>query len=100
MPFISISRKREHSGLQRRRTAGLKLLGWSCWAQLQSHVVRQLVEEHRVSLVSIQETKLDFCDHTIIRDMLGSDFDFFDLLASHTCGGDRACLESLFLVGL
>jgi len=50
-------------------------------------VVRQLVEEQRVSLVSIQETKLDSYDHTIIRDMLGSDFDFFDLPASHTCGG-------------
>ena len=50
-------------------------------------MVRQLVEEQRVSLVSIQETKLDSCDHTIIGDMLGSDFDFFDLPASHTCGG-------------
>ena len=51
------------------------------------NVVRQLVEEQWVSLVSIQETKLDSCDHTIIRDMLGSDFDFFDLPVSHTCGG-------------
>ena len=50
-------------------------------------MVRQLAEEQRASLVSIQETKLDSYDHTIIRDMLGSDFDFFDLPASHTCGG-------------
>lgn len=51
------------------------------------NVVRELVGQERVSLVSLQETKLDDCDEAMIMDMfdLGCDFSF--LPACHTCGG-------------
>ena len=51
------------------------------------NVVRNLAGEQRASLVSLQETKLDSCSDSIVRDMLGLDFDYFALPASHTCGG-------------
>ena len=59
--------------------------GLNCRAR--RNVVRNLAGEQRASLVSLQETKLDSCSDSIVRDMLGLDFDYFALPASHTCGG-------------
>jgi len=51
------------------------------------NVVRDLVGQERVSLISLQETKLDDCDEAMIMDMFGLGFDFSFLPACHTCGG-------------
>src|SRR6185503_7263283 len=40
-----------------------------------------------VSLISLQETKLDACDDVLVRQMLGSLFDFLALPSCNTCGG-------------
>ena len=50
-------------------------------------MVRDLVRQECVSLVSLQETKLDDCDEAMITDMFSLDFDFSFLPACHTCGG-------------
>ena len=39
-------------------------------------MVRDLVRQECVSLVSLQETKLDDCDEAMITDMFSLDFDF------------------------
>ena len=39
-------------------------------------MVRDLVRQECVSLVSLQETKLDDCDEAMIMDMFGLGFDF------------------------
>lgn len=46
----------------------------------------ELVGEHRASLVSFQETKLDTCIDVIVRDLLGLSFDF-SLPATNISGG-------------
>ena len=56
-------------------------------ARARRNVVRELVSQEHVSLISLQETKLDGCDDRIILDMLGSSFDYFFLPAYNTCGG-------------
>ena len=48
------------------------------------NVVKELVGEHRASLISFQETKLDTCTNAIVRDLLGLSFDYFSLPATNT----------------
>jgi len=50
-------------------------------------VVRELVTQEHISLISLQESKLDVCDDRLVLEMLGPLFDYFYLPASHTCGG-------------
>ena len=38
-------------------------------------------------MISLQETKLDDCDDTMIRELFGLGFEFASLPACHTCGG-------------
>ena len=56
-------------------------------ARARCNVVRELVSQEHVSLISLQETKLDDCDDRLILDLLGSCFDYFFLPACNTCGG-------------
>lgn len=49
--------------------------------------MHDLVAQERVSLVMLHETKLDACNDLIIRELLGDDFDYLTLPATHTCGG-------------
>lgn len=56
-------------------------------ARARRNVVRELVAQEHVSLISLQETKLDDCDDRLLLDLLGSMFDYFFLPASNTCGG-------------
>ena len=56
-------------------------------SQARRNVVRELVVQERISLISLQETKLDDCDDRLILDMFGPLFDYFYLPAAHTCGG-------------
>jgi len=51
------------------------------------NVVRELVAQERVSLLALQETKLNDCDDAIIRELVGVGFDYCFLPACHTCGG-------------
>lgn len=50
-------------------------------------VVRELVAQERVSLLTLQETKLDVCDDALVMDLLGPGFDYFCLPADNTRGG-------------
>nr|TKV94306.1 hypothetical protein SEVIR_9G285200v2 [Setaria viridis] len=49
--------------------------------------IHELVWSERVSLLCLQEAKLDVVDRTLILDMLGLDFDYYALPAVHSCGG-------------
>lgn len=49
--------------------------------------VRELARSENVSLLCLQETKLDVVTRDLILDMLGLDFDYFALPAVHTRGG-------------
>src|SRR6185312_13868579 len=53
-------------------------------ARARRNAVRQLVADQCVSL---QETKLADCDDAIIRELVGTNFDFFSLPAAQTSGG-------------
>lgn len=48
------------------------------------NVVRELVGQEHISLVSLQETKLDHCDEAMIRNTFGLGFDYFFLPARQT----------------
>ena len=50
-------------------------------------VVKELVTQERFTLVALQETKLQTCDHALVLEMLGTGFDYFHVPATHTCGG-------------
>ena len=50
-------------------------------------VVKELVSQERFTLVALQETKLQTCDHAMVLEMLGTGFDYFHVPATHTCGG-------------
>ena len=50
-------------------------------------VVRELIQQENISLVSLQETKLDVCTANVVLEVCGSGFDFFFLPAANTCGG-------------
>ena len=45
-------------------------------ARARRNVVRELVSQEHVSLISLQETKLDSCDDRLILDQLGWSFDY------------------------
>jgi hypothetical protein len=49
--------------------------------------IQELVQSERASFVCLQETKFDVLDGTLVKDMLGLEFDYFALPAVHTCGG-------------
>lgn len=51
------------------------------------NVVRELVAQERISLISLQETKLDVCNDALVTEMLGYGFDYVTLPAIQTCGG-------------
>ncbi|CAN6279296.1 unnamed protein product [Urochloa humidicola] len=46
--------------------------------------INELVRSERVSLLYLQETKLDDVTKSLIIDMLGLDYDYFALPAAHT----------------
>ncbi|CAN6348526.1 unnamed protein product [Urochloa humidicola] len=50
-------------------------------------MVRQVVDQERISLLTLQETKLNAGNEALVGDMLGPSFDFFLLPASNTSGG-------------
>lgn len=56
-------------------------------ARARRYVVHDLVAPERVSLVMLQETKLDVCNHLLIKELLEDDFDYRTLPATHTFGG-------------
>lgn len=51
------------------------------------NVVRELVSQENISLLSLQETKLDNCSVELVREICGAGFDFFFQLADNSCGG-------------
>ncbi|KAG2658439.1 hypothetical protein PVAP13_1KG219610, partial [Panicum virgatum] len=51
------------------------------------NVVRELIAQENISLLSLQETKLDTCSAIIIMETCGAGFNFVFLPASNTCGG-------------
>ncbi|XP_039780664.1 uncharacterized protein LOC120647927 [Panicum virgatum] len=50
------------------------------------NVVRELVAQENISLLSLQETKLEVCPHGLILEMCGTGFNYFFLPATNTCG--------------
>ena len=51
------------------------------------NVVRELVDQENISLISLQETKLDVCSNDLVREICGANFDYVYQPASNTCGG-------------
>ncbi|KAG2641626.1 hypothetical protein PVAP13_2KG240958, partial [Panicum virgatum] len=51
------------------------------------NVVRELVAQENISLLSLQETKLDVCSLNTIMETCGAGFDFLSLPSTNTCGG-------------
>ena len=51
------------------------------------NVLRELVAQENISLLSLQETKLDTYSANIIMEICGAGFTFLFLPASNTCGG-------------
>jgi endonuclease/exonuclease/phosphatase family metal-dependent hydrolase len=49
--------------------------------------VCELAQSKKASLLCLQETKLDAMDRSLLVNMLGLDFDYFDLPAVGICGG-------------
>jgi len=41
------------------------------------NVVRELIAQENISLLLLQETKLDVCSATLVMEICGSGFDFF-----------------------
>lgn len=50
-------------------------------------MVRTVVEHKHVSLVCLQETKMNVIDDQTVRDIIGGSFDYFYLPANNTAGG-------------
>ena len=50
-------------------------------------VVREMVAQENISLLSLQETKLENCSANVIMETCGAAFDYFAKPASNTCGG-------------
>lgn len=59
--------------------------GLNAWARCD--MVRTVVEQERVSLVCLQETKLHVIDDSIVCDLMGGSFDYFFLPVDNTRGG-------------
>ena len=51
------------------------------------NVVRELVSQENISLLSLQETKLDDCPANLVLETCGADFDYFFQAATNSCGG-------------
>ena len=51
------------------------------------NVVREIVSQENISLLSLQETKLDDCPPNVVLETCGADFDFFFQPATNSCGG-------------
>ena len=51
------------------------------------NVVHDLVAQERISLLSLQETKLQDCTLPLVLETCGADFDFICKPAVNTCGG-------------
>ena len=51
------------------------------------NVVRELVAQENISLLSLQETKLDDCSDSLVLEICGAGFDYFFKPATNTCGG-------------
>lgn len=56
-------------------------------ARAARNVVRELVAQERISILTLQETKLERCDDRLILELLGAGFDYFMLPVSHVAGG-------------
>ena len=54
------------------------------------NVVRELVSEENISLLSLQETKLDDCPANVVLKTCGADFDFFFQPATNSYGVIRS----------
>ena len=50
-------------------------------------VVHELVGQENISLLSLQETKLDVCSDALIMETCGADFDYFAKPAANSRGG-------------
>jgi len=51
------------------------------------NVVRELVSQENISLLSLQETKLADISVSLILEICGAGFDYFFKPATNTCGG-------------
>ena len=51
------------------------------------NVVRELVDQENISLLSLQETKLQDCTESVVLETCGANFDFVFKPAANTCGG-------------
>ena len=51
------------------------------------NVVREMVDQENISLLTLQETKLDDCSASVFRETCGAAFDYVAKPASNTCGG-------------
>ena len=51
------------------------------------NVVCELVGQENISLLSLQETKLNDCSDSLVLEICGAGFDYFFKRATHTCGG-------------
>jgi exonuclease III len=56
-------------------------------ARIKRDMVRGVVAQECISLLMLQETKLDSCDDVVVANLCGAGFDFLDLPASHTSDG-------------
>lgn len=56
--------------------------GFNAWSR--RNVVRMIVDQERVTLLCLQETKLDVIDDRV---MLGLNFSYYYLVTMNTCGG-------------
>lgn len=56
-------------------------------ARARRDVVRTFVDQERVSVICLQETKLDVIDDRMVCDLLGRSFGYHYLPAHNTCGG-------------
>jgi exonuclease III len=59
--------------------------GVNAWAH--RNAVHELLDVKRISLVCLQETKLDLILDFDVIQLCGFDFDYVFLLAVHTCSG-------------
>ena len=53
----------------------------------QRNVVWELVAQENISLLSLQETKLNDCSDSLVLEIYGAGFDYFFQSAVNTCGG-------------
>ena len=51
------------------------------------NVVWELVAQENISLLSLQETKLNDCSDSLVLEICGAGFDYFFQSAVNTCGG-------------